>query len=453
MVVGGYVTSSGAGDACEMQPTRYPLCNGSLLPDFSLAGVPQEYAHRILTFFGGFLVLVWLVQAWRTQRNVPLLPRLTTGTFLLLLLQSAIGAVRVTSASSGPERAVVVTAHLGMAMLVFGLAIVTAMLAWAKGGRRAAQPADSGLTEPESKTVGDGEPAAGSALGAGTWRDYLALTKPRIVLLLLVTTLTGYVMATGDSIDPATLTATLVAGALVSGGAESLNNYLERGADAKMKRTMRRPLPTGRLGPERALFLGLALIGVSTFVFVWFVNLLALTLALAGAAFYVLVYTIYLKPRTVQNIVIGGAAGGFPVLVGWAAATGSLAVPPLLLFILIFLWTPPHFWALALVYREDYERAGVPMLPVVRGEAVTVRSIVAYSALLVAFSFAFVLTGAAGLPFTAVASLLGGALMYLTIRLARATERRPAAFRLFKFTGVYLLLTCIALIFSAVLPV
>jgi protoheme IX farnesyltransferase len=448
IVVGGYVTATGAARACELEATRYPLCNGSLVPDFSQPGVPQEYLHRQLSLWGGFLVLLWLVQAWRTQRDRPLIPRLTTGVFLLILLQSSVGALRVTQEESNSAlRSVVLTSHLALATLVFGLAVVVAMLVFTLKPARIGQRAEADAGPAGSAPAGP-EPSAGkAALG-----DYVALTKPRIVLLLLVTTLTGFVMAAGPAVDPGLLAATLLAGALVAGGAEALNGYWERETDAKMKRTMRRPVPQGRVAPEKALFLGLGLIGVSSILFVWLVNLLAATLALAGAAFYVLVYTAYLKPRTAQNIVIGGAAGGFPVLVGWAAASGGLAIPPLMLFALVFLWTPPHFWALALVYREDYENAGIPMLPVVRGEAATVRAIVWYSLALVAFSFAFALVGAAGIAYVATAAVLGGALVFLALRLRREAAPRAAAFRLFKFSGVYLLVLCVALMVSAVTP-
>ena len=449
IMVGGYVTATGAARACEDQPTRYPLCNGSLVPDFSVDGVPQEYLHRQLSLWGGFLVLLWLVQAWRTQRDRPLVPRLTTGIFLLLLVQSSVGAWRVTmDETDRGVYATVLTAHLALASLIFGLSVAVAMLAWTRN-QEPVVPVEAVKDRNPMKSDANEAPAP---TGVARLKDYLALTKPRIVFLLLVTTLTGFVMASGTAIEPGRLVATLFAGALVAGGSEALNGYWERETDAKMKRTMRRPVPQGRVSPERALFLGLGLIGLSSIMFVWLVNLLAATLALAGAAFYVLVYTMYLKPRTVQNIVIGGAAGGFPVLVGWSAATGSLAISPLILFALIFLWTPPHFWALALVYREDYEKAGIPMLPVVKGEAATVKGIVAYSVALFLFSFAFVAVGAAGLVYIVTAAVLGAMLIVMALQLHKAVGSRPAAFRLFKFSGFYLLLICVALMVSAVTP-
>jgi len=242
IVVGGFVTATGAAEACESQPTRYPLCNGELVPDFSQPGVPQEYLHRQLSLWGGFLVLLWLVQAWRTQRDRPLVPRLTTGTFLLLLLQSSIGAIRVTAVPTDRSLyAGVLTAHLALASLIFALSVVVAMLVWTpKNDKAVTDTAAEPLADPSERAV----PEPAISLTASL-RDHIALTKPRIVFLLLVTTLTGFVMASGPAVDLGLLGATLFAGALVAGGSEALNGFLERETDAKMKRTMRRPVRTG----------------------------------------------------------------------------------------------------------------------------------------------------------------------------------------------------------------
>src|SRR5690242_2178606 len=199
-------------------------------------------------------------------------------------------------------------------------------------------------------------------------RDYLALTKPRIIGLLLVTTVTTMIVAAPHDLSIATVLWTILGGYLAAGGAGAINHFIERDRDARMERTCDRPIASGRIEPARGLAFGVALGVASVAVLALAVNVLAAALALAGLLGYVFVYTLWLKPRTPQNIVLGGAAGAIPPLVGWAAATGGLTWDALYPFAIIFLWTPPHFWALALLVSEDYARVGVPMLPVVRGE-------------------------------------------------------------------------------------
>ena len=219
---------------------------------------------------------------------------------------------------------------------------------------------------------------------AGSLRDYLTLTKPRIMVLLLITGAGGMIVGAGGLPSAGLALATLGGLALACGGASALNHVLDRDIDTHMKRTASRPVASGRVPPERALEFGLALSALSYVVLTSFVNVLAALLALAGNLFYVLVYTRWLKRTTPQNIVIGGAAGAVPPLVGYAAATGNLTLVALALFLIVFFWTPPHFWALALLIKRDYAEAGIPMLPVVRGERETTRSIVVYSFVLVA---------------------------------------------------------------------
>jgi len=210
-------------------------------------------------------------------------------------------------------------------------------------------------------------------------RAYLALTKPRIIELLLVTTVPAMMLAAGGLPPLGTVLATLVGGSLAAGSANALNCYLDRDIDAVMRRTVRRPLARHAVSPTAALVFGIVL-GVLAVGLLWrATNLLAAGLTLAAILFYVLVYTLVLKRRTAQNIVWGGAAGCMPVLIGWSAVTGSLAWPPVVLFAVIFFWTPPHFWALAMRFRDDYARAGVPMLPVLVPPAVVARRIVGYA--------------------------------------------------------------------------
>ncbi len=277
-----------------------------------------------------------------------------------------------------------------------------------------------------------------------TLRAYVALTKPRIISLLLVTTVPTMIVANDGMPSLRLIVLTLIGGTLAAAGANTINCYIDRDIDRVMIRTRGRPLAAGTIEPERALLFGLAL-GVASFVLLAVaVNPISAGLALGALAFYVFVYTIWLKRSTVQNIVIGGAAGAMPPLVGWAAVTGSLGWPALLLFGIIFLWTPPHFWALALRYRNDYARAGVPMLPVVRGEDETARQIVLYSVALVGASIALVPVASMGVLYLLSALVLGGLFVWLAVQLWR--ERTPGSCRaLFTYSLAYLALLYIAM--------
>jgi protoheme IX farnesyltransferase len=270
------------------------------------------------------------------------------------------------------------------------------------------------------------------------WRDYVTLVKPRIMSLLLVTGFCGMIAGARGWPGTETAVAAMLGLALACGGASALNHVLDRDIDPLMgSRTRMRPVASGRVGAGRALEFGLALSAFSFVLLASTVNVLAATLALVGNLFYVVVYTRWLKRSTPQNIVIGGAAGAVPPLVGWAAATGSVALPALWLFLIVFLWTPPHFWSLALVLRERYAAARIPMLPVVRGEAATVRAIVLYSLALVAGSAAPFLAGSYGLVYLTGALVLGAAFLFLALLLRRAATPRHALL-LFHYSLVYL---------------
>jgi protoheme IX farnesyltransferase len=238
-------------------------------------------------------------------------------------------------------------------------------------------------------------------------RDYFALTKPRIISLLLVTTLGAMFVADPSGPGLRTILWTMLGGYLAAGGAGAINHYLERDRDARMARTCARPLVAGRIDPLHGLLFGIALGTLATIQLALTANLLAAVLALTGLLGYVFVYTLWLKPLTPQNIVIGGAAGAMPPLVGWAAATGGLALDSLYLFAIVFLWTPPHFWALSLLVKDDYERAGIPMLPVARGEAATRREILVYAVALAAFTVIPFATGLFGRVYLVTALALG----------------------------------------------
>lgn len=280
--------------------------------------------------------------------------------------------------------------------------------------------------------------------------DYLALTKPRIIALLLVTTVAAMYVADPSGPALSTILWTMLGGYLAAGGAGAINHYLDRERDAQMARTRERPLVAGRIEPRHGLIFGVVLGVLAVALLAIAVNALAAALALAGLLGYVFVYTLWLKPLTPQNIVIGGAAGAVPPLVGWAAATGGLDAQALWLFAIVFAWTPPHFWALALLVADDYARTGVPMLPVVRGEAVTRRQIVVYAAVLVAISLGPVATGLFGALYAVSALALGGGLLALAaILLARPS--RPAALRLYLSSLAYLALLFAAMALDRVL--
>jgi protoheme IX farnesyltransferase len=278
----------------------------------------------------------------------------------------------------------------------------------------------------------------GEAAPLGPWRDYVTLTKPRIMSLLLLTGVCGMVVGAGGW--PATwlVGVTMLGLGLACGGASALNHVLDRDIDRLMgERTRARPVAADRMAPSRALEFGLALTAGSFVLLASAVNVLTATLALVGNLFYVLVYTRWLKRSTPQNIVIGGAAGAVPPLVGWAAVTGNLALPALWLFLIVFFWTPPHFWALALLIKENYAAARIPMLPVVRGERETTRQIVLYSLVLVAVTIVPFATGTFGWAYLAAALGLGIAFVALAADLRRTATRARAAM-LFHFSLLYL---------------
>ncbi|MBX5476497.1 MAG: protoheme IX farnesyltransferase [Clostridia bacterium] len=278
-------------------------------------------------------------------------------------------------------------------------------------------------------------------------RDYVALTKPGIVLLMLVATVTTMWAATDGRLSPWLLVATLVGTALAAGAANTLNCYIDRDIDAIMRRTRNRPLPAGRLRPEQALRFGVALAVLSFAVLATWVNVLAAVIALSGAAFYVFIYTLWLKRSTPQNIVIGGAAGAVPPLIGWAAVTNHVSLPAILLFLVIFLWTPPHFWALALYKNEDYRRARVPMMPVVRGERATKIQMLVYTVLLVLCTLTLYPMGVAGPVYAVAAAVMGLVYIALAARALRDSSDAMAK-RLFGFSNLYLGLLFVFLAFG-----
>jgi heme o synthase len=275
-------------------------------------------------------------------------------------------------------------------------------------------------------------------------RDLVMLTKPRIISLLLVTTVAPMFVAG----NPGWLLVlvVLIGGYLMAGGANAVNMYLDSDIDTQMARTKQRPIPSGRMTARAVLAFGVSLATAATFLLARFTNVLTAVLALAGFYFYVFVYTRWLKRTTPQNIVIGGAAGAFPPLVGWAAMTGAIDLTAVYLFLIIFYWTPPHFWALALLKQRDYGKAGIPMAPLVWGERETMRQMMWYNVILIALTLLPATFGAFGIIYLISASVLGAILLVGVIRVSTSTEWTKPAWRVYKFSLLYLALLFLAMV-------
>lgn len=284
-------------------------------------------------------------------------------------------------------------------------------------------------------------------------QSYYQLTKPRIIPLLLITTAAGMWMASGGKPDPLLLLVTLVGGTLAAASAQTLNCIYDRDIDYAMERTRHRPIPSGRVQPRDALLFAIALATLSFTLLFVFANLLSALLAMSGIVFYMGIYTHLLKRHTTLNIVIGGAAGAIPALVGWAAVTGGLSWAPWLLFAIVFLWTPPHFWSLALMIRDDYAKVGIPMLPVVEGEVPTTRQIWIYTLITVAATLLLVYPlGASGMVYSIFAVVLGGIFVKKAWHLLQSPQDKQLARSLFKYSILYMMLLCTGIVVDS-LPV
>jgi protoheme IX farnesyltransferase len=414
----------------------------------------SHFLHRAVAVVVAVVVVATAWIAWRRRdsRWAPPAGRdrlvaLTATATSLYAIQVFVGALQIFTTLAWWA----VALHLALAAAIWLLLAAAAMYSYleARAAGIGAEVAsrDSG-TRPSTadRTLAPGititgavvaEPAARTATRRDTIRAYVALTKPRIIELLLVTTVPAMVIA-AHGIPPLGLVLwTLVGGALAAGSANAINMYLEQDIDLLMMRTRRRPLPAHQVDPEDALVFGLAL-GVIAFAeLALLVNLVSAFLALVAILFYVVIYTMLLKRSTPQNIVIGGAAGALPPVIGWAAVTGDITLPALLLFAIVFYWTPPHFWALALRLRHDYRSAGVPMLPVVRGVPETTHQIALYSVLMVALTLVFFVVARMGLVYLAGALVLGGLFLFQAFAMWReGTDRR--AVRLYKYSISYL---------------
>jgi heme o synthase len=309
-----------------------------------------------------------------------------------------------------------------------------------------------------ARTPAAGEPADASEPAEDAERrpsrlaDLVTLTKPRIISLLLVTTVAPMFITPAGLPSPMLVLWVVLGGYLMAGGANAINMWFDRDIDTRMTRTRLRPIPSGRISAPFGLAFGLGLAAAAFAIFWYRVNPLSAWLALGGLLFYVFVYTIWLKRSSPQNIVIGGAAGAFPPLVGWAAMTGGLDLAAVYLFAIVFYWTPPHFWALALIKQTDYARAGIPMLPVVRGEARTKYEMLVYTLILVPLTILPFFFGALGAFYGVAAALLGARLLWYCIRLRREEQLTPVAWGMYRYSLLYLALLFVAMGVDRALP-
>lgn len=416
LVLGVYVREKGAGIAF----VDWPLMNHSLLPSLHGHGAALMFVHRLLALLAtGHLTMLWLRTRKDSRRPVRTIGNLAPS---LYLAQAVAGGANVLS----QLKPAAVVAHETLAFVVWSSYVVLAAVS--RGGR--------------SQTIGDTTSSAPGAFDKIT--AYVRLTKPRIILLLLITTVPAMVLAQRGFPPVWLIGATLLGGMMTAGSANALNQFLERDIDEKMNRTRSRPLPSHAVRPVNALIFAIVL-GIAGFVWLTVVvNLLSALLAVAAILFYVLVYTLLLKRSTPQNIVIGGAAGAVPVLIGWSAVTGTVGLPAWVMFAIIFLWTPPHFWALAMRYRDDYAAAGVPMMPVVRTAEETTQQIFLYAIVLVVVTLLLSPIGGLGILYAVTAAGLGCGFIYRAARL-RSKPTPQTAFKLFQYSITYLGLLFVAI--------
>jgi len=410
MASGAVLNSLGGQAACR----GWPFCD-----NFDLLRQPAQWLdllHRGWVALSALLAAAVLVRAWQSQRAQTAVITAATAMGVLYFAQALLGARLVQG-----YPAHLLWLHQSTAAAVWAAATVLAALTGLAGRSRADEQAE----------------ACAARGRKGLLKDFLMLTKPVVVILLLVTTFAGMVIGAQAWPSLSLTFWTLLGGFLAAGGSGAINQYIDRADDGLMQRTQKRPIPAGRLTPGEGLAFGAGIALASIYILTAFVNFLAAMLSLAGIIYYVLLYSVFLKKTTVQNIVIGGGAGAIPPLVGWAAATGSLNIPSLFLFAIIFMWTPPHFWTLALVRRKDYARAGVPMLPVVRGEKETRSQIMLYTLELVALTLLLPLFGLGGGIYLVGAALLGAWLVLAAFRVWRKGGNK-LAWSMYHYSNMYL---------------
>jgi heme o synthase len=443
LLFGSHVTATNAWNVFP----DWPLMGGTPFPALAGDQVQAQVLHRWVAIVVGLIIAAVAAASWRSLRRHPQLVWLATIAAILYPVQAIVGGLQILTGLAGWAQ----TLHVALGTIIWGLMAALTVAAYYEA-RTEARPAGLGnlgggreLSAEYPRTVRD------------SVRAYIALTKPRIIELLLVTTVPAMVLAQRGVPSLGLIFWTLLGGSLAAGSANAINCYLDRDIDLLMARTRRRPLPAHEVEPERAVVFGIVLGVMSFAVLAAFVNLLSAFLALLAIAFYVGVYTIMLKRSTPQNIVIGGAAGALPPVIGWTAVTGNIGVPALLLFALVFYWTPPHFWALSLRIRNDYAAAGVPMLPVVRGIAETSRQIGLYTILLVAISLVFFAVARMGAIYLVAAVVLGAMFLrqaWVLWRQGTSPEASTAqAIRLYRYSISYLSLLFLAVAIDAIVAV
>lgn len=417
LISGATVTGTGSSLAC----LDWPLCQGEIFPANVHLGTIIHLFHRYIVVAVGVLIAAVVLQIRRHYTQYPLLVKWATALGLLFLAQIVVGGINVLLRF--PR--IINAAHLGLAAAIWGSVIILATVFYLTTKSLSVSEEETGSDQPLSLRQ--------------RITIYFKLTKPWILVLLLITTLTAMVIAAEGVPSIPLILYTLLGGALSAGGASVLNSYVDSDIDRMMSRTSRRATVTGLITPQETLFLGLALSTLSFLVFTVFVNAVSAALSTLGILYYVFFYTLYLKRTTLHNIIIGGAAGSIPPLVGWTAITGTLDLGAFYLFAIIFFWTPPHTWALALLVRKDYAQARVPMLPVVAGEKETTYQILLYSILLVVLTLLPFTFQMVSLAYFIAAIALGGQFIYLAWKLWRNYEKSISR-RLYKYSQAYLAL-------------
>jgi protoheme IX farnesyltransferase len=424
ILFGAQVANFDAGLLC----LGLPLCNGSLLPPAAPLAT-LHWAHRVLAFLFLAAVVYLTIRQARSPDPVRSLRRSTFVVLGVTALQLVLGAMMVTRLLPSEFRA----AHLLVGTILWASLVV--------------------MVYHSNHTPGlESEPVERIPRPLGVLSDLVTLTKPRIISLLLVTTVAPMFITPAGLPSVSLVFWVVLGGYLMAGGANAINMWFDRDIDNKMSRTRLRPIPAGRISPNAGLAFGIAL-GLLAFAVLWHqVNAISAWLAMGGLLFYVFIYTIWLKRSSPQNIVIGGAAGAFPPLVGWTAMTGELDLAAIYLFAIIFYWTPPHFWALALIKQGEYARAGVPMLPVVRGEKRTKFEMLAYTCILLPLTMMPAFFGALGTFYGVAALLLGARLLWYCIRLLRERSATPVAWQMYRYSLLYLALLFVAMGVDRAMP-
>ncbi|MCB9100384.1 MAG: protoheme IX farnesyltransferase [Anaerolineales bacterium] len=417
LVTGTVVTKTGAGVACP----DWPLCQGEIFPSTLNAGVVINLLHRFMTIAFGVLVAAIILQTRRYYTRYPLVARWSTILGLTFVSQIIAGGLYPLLGYNP----VLTFLHLGLTAAIWGSLVVLATIC--------------ALTLDTPLPISETGPAVGAV--SLTFKQkagvYFKLTKPWIMILLLLTTLTAMFIAAKGLPSIPLLLLTLLGGAMSSGGASVLNSYVDSDIDQLMSRTSRRATVTGLVSPQETLIFGLVLSTLSFLLFAALVNTLSAILSTLGILYYVFFYTLYLKRSTIHNIIIGGAAGAIPPLVGWAAVTNSLELSAFYLFAIIFFWTPPHTWALALMVEKDYAKARVPMLPVVMGEQETTYQILLYSILLITVTLLPFTFGMLGWVYLILAAVLGARFIQLAWQLWRSHSKAVSR-KLYKYSQSYL---------------